>query len=59
LTSDPVWTGRAEQHGDGSLTVKGTIPKALFFLWLWTPTDSADSNGRGIASNNGVANWRV
>jgi hypothetical protein len=58
LTADPVWTGRAEQHGDGSITVKGLIPKDLFFLWLWTPTDAPDTNGRAIASSNGHTSWR-
>jgi hypothetical protein len=34
---DPDWTTRAQLHGDGSITAKGTIPRELFVGSIYSP----------------------
>lgn len=34
---DPDWTTRAQLHGDGSVTAKGTIPRELFVGSIYSP----------------------
>jgi hypothetical protein len=34
---DPDWTTLAQLHGDGSVTAKGTIPRALFVGSIYSP----------------------
>jgi hypothetical protein len=34
---DPFWTTRAQLHGDGSITAKGTIPRELFVGSIYSP----------------------
>jgi hypothetical protein len=37
LDFDPDWTTRAQLHGDGSITAKGSIPRELFVGSIYSP----------------------
>jgi len=46
---DPNWTTRAQLHGDGSITAKGTIPRELFVGSIYSPQCLARIQGARIA----------
>ena len=49
LALDPTWTTAAEGHADGSVTVKGAIPAALYLIDSTVPS-RGNFPGHGVAS---------